>query len=84
MVRDLVDAETLRTIIQDKIERSDQMDGDCQGVVVNSVYWHEPDESGSNWDIHSLSGEGARECVGVVNAIVAPIKQRYNLVDESS
>lgn len=73
----LIAAADLAKLIQDEISKSKALDGDCCDCTVNSVYWHEPDGSGSNWDLHSFSGSPI--CSEFVLSIVAIFKPLYNL-----
>ncbi len=77
MTKTLIAASELEKLIQDEISTSKALDGDCKDCKVNSVYWHEPDESGSNWDLHSFNGSSA--CADVILSIVAKFKPIYNL-----
>ncbi len=79
MAKEITTEEELKRMIQERVSSSEELDGDCKEVIVNSVYWHETDEMGSNWDVHSL--RNARGCEGVVRAIIAEFKQKYNLED---
>lgn len=80
MPRNIVSREELKSLIQQRISNGEELDGDCREVIVNSVYWHEPDETGSNWDVHSL--RNAAGCENVVMAIVAEFKGQYNVEDK--
>jgi hypothetical protein len=79
MAKEITTEKELTRMIQERVSSSEELDGDCKEVIVNSVYWHEADETGSNWDVHSL--RNATGCEGVVSAIVAEFKQKYNLED---
>lgn len=79
MTKKIMTEEELTRMIQERVSSSKELDGDCKEVIVNSVYWHELDENGSNWDVHSLrNGSGCEE---VVNTIVEDFKKKYNLED---
>ncbi len=80
MTKEIATKDELKNMIQERISNSEELDGDCREVIVNSVYWHEPDETGSNWDVNSF--RNARGCEGIVNAIVADLKQTYDLEEE--
>lgn len=77
MAKKITTEEELKRMIQERVSSSEELEGDCKKVIVNSVYWHETDEMGSNWGVHSL--RNARGCEGVVMAIIAEFKQKYNL-----
>lgn len=80
MSLEIVPKDVLKKMIQDEVSNSDELDGDCKEVVINSIDWHEPDESGSNWDISSL--RNSTGCVSLVNAITLKYKKKYNIEDE--
>ncbi len=67
----------LTRMIQDRISEGKELDGDCRDVNVESVYWHEPDETGCNRDLGFFNGPEA--CSGVVGAIVSDLRRRYKL-----
>jgi len=77
MNKKTVTEQQLKDMIQNRISNSGELDGDCKGVIVTAIYWHEPDETGSNWDVSSL--RNAQGCEAVVSKIVSEFKQRYNL-----
>ena len=75
MGREIKSNDELRQIVQDRIDRRTEVDGDH---VIVSIYWHEPDKSGCNWGwkLHDDS------CwTYAVIAIVAELQSRYNLVN---
>jgi len=80
MTRELTTKDELQDMIQSAIEKSTDLDGDCRDVIANEVYWHEADQSGCNWDLHSFRGDTS--CAGVVNRIVAELRARYMIADE--
>ncbi len=80
MAMEITTEDELKNMIQEKINSCEELDGDCKEVIVNSVYWHEFDKTGSNWDVHSL--RNAAGCEGVVREIISKFKQKYNLKDK--
>ncbi len=62
-------------MIQDRISESKEFD--CRDVKVESVRWHEPDETGCNWNWSVYNGPP--ECYEVVLAIVSDLRRQYNL-----
>jgi len=80
MSKEIVTEADLRNMIQEKISKSEELNGDCREVIVNTVYWHELDETGSNWDVHSM--RNAAGCEGVVNVIIAEFKEKYNVLEK--
>jgi len=79
MNKEIVTEQQLKDMIQNRISSCDELDGDCRGVIVTGIYWHEPDETGSNWSVSSL--RNARGCEAVVSTILSEFKQRYNLTN---
>lgn len=79
MNKTLITAAELEKLIQDRISKSEELDGDCRSCIVNSVYLREPDESGSNWDLHSFRGPA--NCAEVISDITAKFKLGFNLKD---
>ena len=51
MSKELASSAELTRLIQDRISEGKGLDGDCRDVKVESVYWHEPDETGCNWGL---------------------------------
>ena len=80
MAKEITTEDDLKNMIQEKINNCEELDGDCKEVIVNSVYWHELDETGSNWDVHSL--RNAAGCEGVANEIITEFKLKYNLKEQ--
>ncbi len=80
MIKKVVSTDQLKDMIQERIKNSEELDGDCREVIVNSVYWHEPDEAGSNWDVHSL--RNAAGCEDLINFIISEFKENYNVEEK--
>lgn len=79
MTKKMITADDLVKLIQSQISNSAELDGDCRDCRVSYVYWHEPDEIGSNWDLHSFNGPAA--CGKSISDVVAKFKPIYNLKD---
>jgi hypothetical protein len=77
VTKEIVNEARLLESIQERINNSDELDGDCRGVIANAVYWHEKDESGCNWDVHSFRNVGG--CEDVMIKIINEFKLNYNL-----
>ncbi len=73
MDRELKLKDELRQIVQDRIDQRTEVDGDH---VIVSIYWHEPDKNGCNWD-QKFRGESC--LTDTVLAIVAELRSKYNL-----
>jgi hypothetical protein len=79
MSRPLASNAEITRMIQDRIRESKELNGDCRDVKVESVRWHEPDETGCNWNWSAYNGPPP--CYAVVGAIVSDLRRRYNLRD---
>ena len=78
MTRKLVSVAELISILNDRIKRSDLLDGDCSECYISGFYrLAEPDADGCNWDLPSYTGP--LECAGVIAAVIRPIRVLYNL-----
>lgn len=40
MAKEITTEEELKRMIQEKVSSSEDLDGDCKEVIVNSVSWH--------------------------------------------
>ena len=80
MTREIATKDELKKMIQGAIDQSTDLDGDCRDVIANEVCWHEADESGCNWYLHSFRGD--RSCAGVVTRIVEELRIKYRIADE--
>ncbi len=80
MSRQLATKVEITKMIQDRIREGKELDGDCRNVTITSVYWHEEDESGCNWDLGYSSGPDS--CRYVIRAITDEFRQLYNLNDD--
>jgi len=83
MARIEVTEDKLVEMIQKQIETSDEQDGDCRGVRINAVTWHEPDSTGCNWDVKVVGGEGAAECKDVIRFILRELMENYNIPEKN-
>jgi len=79
MEKTIVTADERKNMIQERISNGEELDGDCKGVIVNSVAWNETDEQGSNWYVYSA--RRVTGCEDVVRAIIAEFKHKYNIED---
>ena len=50
MSRQLATEVEITKMIHDRIREGRELDGDCRNVTITSVYRHEEDESGCNWE----------------------------------
>ncbi len=80
MDRKVTNKDLLLEMIQKRINNSDELDSDCRHVIATSIYWHEKDDTGSNWGIHSF--RNAYGCEDVMIHIVEEFKRLYNIEDE--
>ncbi len=54
---------------------------DCAKVSLKSIYWHEPDTTGCNWDVNMWEGDVAEAlaCKDRILAAVKDLRSRYNI-----
>jgi hypothetical protein len=54
----------------------------CANVSLKSVYWHEPDMTGCNWDVNMWEGdvEDALACKECIIDAIKEMRARYNLL----
>lgn len=80
MNRKLVSQDELAKVINSALQSSDLADGDCRECHVRGFYrLAEPQADGCNWELPSYSGP--QECEAAVMAVVASIRNQYNLED---
>ncbi len=80
MPRQLASNAELTRMIQDRISEGKEFDGDCREAKVTSVRWHEPDETGCNWNWSAYNDPPP--CYRVVAAIISDYRRRYNFRDD--
>ncbi|MGC3965783.1 MAG: hypothetical protein QM803_21345 [Rhodocyclaceae bacterium] len=79
MNRKLVSASELASIFNTKLQTSDLLTDETRGCQVGEFYrLVVPDGDGCNWYLRSYTGPNV--CSGVVNAIAADLRLRYNLM----
>jgi hypothetical protein len=49
-------AAELKHLIQIRIDALEEIEDDGEQVSAHDVEWHEPDESGCNWNMHGYRG----------------------------
>jgi len=79
MKKELATAEELEQIINNRIQSSDELDGDCRDASIGAVQWCETDEEGCNWYIgYSPHTPG---CEGLVSSVIREVRKKYNLAE---
>lgn len=68
-VRELIKAETDKNAA-------------CKDSYFGGVYWHEPDESGCNWSMPTISGGDWNGCLEAMRNYVTKIRSEINIPDE--
>jgi hypothetical protein len=78
-MRELKTAAELRALIAERMAELEV----CQELQPNEVYWHEADETGCNWSLHSFGGIAAmaQECWEALSGYLAELRERYKLED---
>jgi hypothetical protein len=81
MSRQLASNKELTKMINYRIKKGKELDGNCRDVTVSGVQrYAEPDEAGCNW--HVYFQRGPQECKEVVRSIVEEFRLQYNLQDD--
>ena len=75
MGREVKSKDELRQIVQDRVDRRTEIDGD--NVIMN-IYGHEYDDGGCNWG-WKFQGDGG--WTDAVTAILDELRNKYNLVN---
>jgi hypothetical protein len=77
MSRITLSIEELNQMIRAEMRKHEE----CTGVSLKSIYWHEPDAAGCNWDANMGEGDVAAALAckrGILDA-VRDLRSRYNI-----
>ena len=78
MARQIAAKETIgKLIVAETIKHAD-----CVNVTWDEVYWHEPDETGSNWGISVANHYEGQACLERMKAFIENLQATLNLPDE--
>lgn len=77
MSRITLSIEELNQIIRAEMRKHEE----CATVSLKSIYWHEPDATGCNWDANMWEGDvsDALDCKEHIIAAVKDLRSRYNI-----
>ncbi len=80
MSREIRSIEELNHMLREEMRKHE----DCHQVSLRTVYWHEPDTTGCNWDVNMWDGDvdAALACKGRIRDAVADLRTRYNIPTE--
>jgi hypothetical protein len=79
MERKIVSIEQINALIAAEMEKHEE----CVGVKLLSIYAHEPDAEGCNWDASTWSGDrtDVSSCRNCVLEAVRALRAQYNIPD---
>lgn len=77
MSRVTLSIEEINHMIREEMRKHEE----CANVSLSSIYWHEPDETGCNWDANMWLGSEADTiaCRRCILAAVRELRSRYNI-----
>ncbi len=77
MSRIVMSIEEINHLIREEMRKREQ----CGKVSLKTIYWHEPDATGCNWDASMFEGEpaDALECRKQIIDAVRDLRARYNI-----
>lgn len=77
MSRELRSIEEINGMIRAEMRKHEA----CANVSLGSVYWHEPDETGCNWDASMARGDPdeVRPCRDCIIEAIRNLRAQYNI-----
>jgi hypothetical protein len=77
MSRITLSIEEINHMIREEMRKHEE----CGKVSLKSIYWHEPDITGCNWDVNMWEGDvsDALACKDKIIAAVKDLRARYNI-----
>lgn len=54
---------------------------DCKDSYFGGIYWHEPDETGCNWQVSTGKGNDWSKCIERILPFVQRLREDYNIPD---
>jgi hypothetical protein len=77
MSREIRSIEEINHMIREEMRKHEE----CARVSLRSVYWHEPDSTGCNWDANMWEGDvdSALSCRGRIKDAVSDLRARFNI-----
>lgn len=78
MSRITLSIDEINTMIRAEMRKHEE----CGKVSLNSVYWHEPDATGCNWDVDMGDGDvnDALACRAKIIEAVRDFRSRYTIL----
>lgn len=70
-------AAELKRLIQIRMDALEDVEEDGEQVFAHNVDWHEPDQSGCNWDMNGY--RGAANYATEIRVIVNKLRREYRL-----
>ena len=81
MTRRLASNAEITRLINDRLKKGKELDGNCRDVEVSAVTpCRETDETGCNWNVEFYRGPVV--CAKVFRSIVDELRAQYNLKDD--
>lgn len=79
MSRVTLSIEEMNQMIRAEMRKHDA----CGNVSLQSVYLHEPDVTGCNWDVNMWEGdvEETTACKQSILSAIKDLRERYNVTD---
>ncbi|HJV85958.1 MAG TPA: hypothetical protein VJ698_10820 [Noviherbaspirillum sp.] len=77
MSRIVMSIEEINHLIREEMRKHEK----CARVSLKTIYWHEPDASGCNWDANMFEGDATDplECRKQIIDTVRDLRARYNI-----
>ncbi|HJV82039.1 MULTISPECIES: hypothetical protein [Oxalobacteraceae] len=77
MSRSILSIEEINHLIRAEMRKHEQ----CAKVSLKTIYWHEPDSTGCNWDANMWEGDvaDALACKEQIIEAVKDLRARYNI-----
>lgn len=80
MSRITLSVEEMNHMIREEMRKYEE----CAKVSLRSVYWHEPDLTGCNWDVNMWEGDVADaevlDCKERILPAIKDFRARYNIL----
>lgn len=80
MSRVTLSIEEMNHLIREEMRKHEA----CANVSLRSVYWHEPDVTGCNWDVDMWEGDvsNALACKERIIGAIRDLRSHYNVLHE--
>lgn len=78
MLREIKTKEEIREMLQAEAARYP----DCKTTYFGGLYWHEPDETGCNWQVSVMSGRDPGACYDHMHDFAVRLRASFNIPDE--